>query len=496
MHSSKRVLLTGITGSIGSWIARKALQTGNRLLAVVRADTDAAARSRTKAALDVVGAGELADNVEAVKGDVCLEGLGPVLSQSHTQDISLVIHCAAALGFAEEHSELGHRVNVEGTANVLKLAEKLHAPVCYLSTAYVAGDRDGMVYENEIDVGQEFHNAYELSKCRAELLVGQWSQRTSLDAFVLRPSIVVGDSLRGRIINFDGLYNLLRFFDNVGGAIGSRQFRVIANPEATKNFVPVDYVADAVWHILNHGKPGTYHITNPSPLKLSELRRIFTDLFDIPGAKFASADDFEKKQPSRLERMYQEAASYYEPYLRAEPVFDRTNTDYVLNGAALEIPELDTAFFSRLFNYARDVKWGKKYTKPTSPAKDSNHAVEQYFDSFLADKMHKQLLPDLKNLSATCRIRVEDIPDRSWALKIEKGRLEKISANSMNCQCEFIVDRETFGRVVSGQLAPQKAFFKRKIDIQGDMETGLKLATVLAEFFRKWPYHPGAEYGG
>ncbi len=496
MHSSKRILLTGITGSIGSWIARKALHAGNGLLAIVRADTDSAAQSRALVALDVVGAGNYIKNVEVVRGDICLEGLGPEFPQSRTQDISLVIHCAAALGFAEDHAELGRRVNVEGTANVLKLAEKLHVPVCYISTAYIAGNRDGTIYENEIDVGQEFHNAYELSKCRAELLVGEWSRRTGLDAFVFRPSIVVGDSQQGRIINFDGLYNLLRFFDNVGGAIGGREFRVIANPDATKNFVPVDYVADVIWRILEHGGPDTYHITNPSPLKLSQLRRIFTELFDIPEAKFAGADDFEKKQPNRLERMYQEAASYYEPYLRAEPVFDRTNTDHVLNSAGLEIPELDTAFFSRLLKYAREVKWGKKYTTPLSPAKDSNHIVERYFESFLTDKMHKQLLPNLRNLSATCRIRVEDIPDRSWALKIEKGRLEKISANSMSCQCEFLVDRETFGRIVSGQLAPQKAFFKRKIDIQGDMETGLKLATVLAEFFRKWPYHTEAGYGG
>jgi len=288
----------------------------------------------------------------------------------------------------------------------------------------------------------------------------------------------------------------MRFFDSVGGAIGSREFRVIANPDATKNFVPVDYVADAVWHILEQKKSGTYHITNPSPLKLSELRRIFADLFGIPGAKFASRDDFQKTQASRLERMYQEAAAYYDPYLRAEPVFDRTNTDRVLRGADLKAPQMDAAFFSRLLNYAREVKWGKKHSKPAPQAKGTNHVVEQYFDSFLAEKMHKQLLPDLRNLSATCRIRIEDIPDQSWALKIEQGRLEKISANSMTCQCEFLVDRETFGRIVSGRLAPQKAFFKRKIDIRGDMETGLKLATVLAAFFQKWPYDPGAEYGG
>jgi predicted lipid carrier protein YhbT len=109
--------------------------------------------------------------------------------------------------------------------------------------------------------------------------------------------------------------------------------------------------------------------------------------------------------------------------------------------------------------------------------------------------MNKQLLPNLRSLSATCRINVEDV-GRSWALKIKQGRLVKISHNSMSCQCSFLVNFDTFCRVVSGRLVPQKAFFKRKIDIQGDMETGLKLATVLAEFFQKWPYQPVVEHGG
>lgn len=52
-------------------------------------------------------------------------------------------------------------INIEGTANVLALAERLRSPICYLSTAYVAGDRDGTIYENEIDLGQKFHNTYE-----------------------------------------------------------------------------------------------------------------------------------------------------------------------------------------------------------------------------------------------------------------------------------------------------------------------------------------------
>lgn len=495
MPCSRRVLLTGITGSVGSWIARKTLLAGNRLLAIVRADTDSMARARAQAVLNIVGVGDLIGDVEVVRGDICLEGLGLEPEISRVADISLIIHCAAVLGFGEDLAELSGQVNVEGTANVLKLAERLRVPVCHLSTAYVAGKRNGAVYESETDVGQEFHNAYELSKCQGELLVNEWSRNTGLDAFIFRPGIVVGDTESGRIVNFDGLYNLMRFFDSVGSVIGSGEFRIIANLNATKNFIPVDYIADAIWHIVKKGAPGTYHITHPSPIKLSHLRQILADLFEIPGARFVHQQDFNKAEPTRLERMYQETASYYQPYLMGEPVFDRTNTDRALHGVDLEVSEIDNQFFSRLLSYARSVKWGKKHSKMTTAAESSSYVVDRYFDHFLTEKMHKQLLPDLRSLSATCSIKVEDIPGRSWALKIEQGRLENISDNGVDCQCAFLVDCDTFSKIVSGELTPQKAFFKRKIDIQGDMETGLKLATVLAAFFQRWPYRPETEHG-
>jgi len=124
-------------------------------------------------------------------------------------EISRIVHCAGVVEFGQEFAALSHRVNVEGTAKLLALAERLRVPFCHFSTAYVAGDRRGPVYENEIRVGQRFHNPYESSKFQAELLVQDWANRTGLDAFVFRPSIVVGDCREGRIVHFDGLYNFL-----------------------------------------------------------------------------------------------------------------------------------------------------------------------------------------------------------------------------------------------------------------------------------------------
>ena len=159
---------------------------------------------------------------------------------------------------------------------------------------------------------------------------------------------------------------------------------------------------------------------------------------------------------------------------------------------------MNAAFFQKLLSYARQVNWGRTSRPATAPvlqqevtgdAQDKERFVEQYFETFLAGQMHRQLLPNLKNLSATCRIVVEDISARSWALIIDGGRLEHISENGEDCQCTFFLSSDVFSSIVSGELAPQQAFFQKNVNIEGDIEIGLRLATVLAAFFRKWPYH-------
>jgi len=496
MTVNRTVFVTGVTGSIGSWMTRKFLEDGWRVIALVRADGLSAAKARAQNALRIAGAEEYAGQMEVLQGDLCQDDLCAGLI-TRCRDASLIVHCAGVLEFGSEFAELNHRVNVLGTASLLRLAEALKVPFCHFSTAYIAGKRQGRVFEDQIDVGQEFHNTYESSKCQAEMLIRDWAHRTGLNAFIFRPSIIVGDSAEGRIVNFDGLYNLMRLLDGIAGAVGAQEFRVAANAHATKNFVPVDYVADVAWNIVRSGRAGTYHITNPDPMPLSALRDIFVDLFAIPGARLVDEEEFRRKKAGKLEWMYRKAADCYAPYLAVEPEFDRTCTDAVLNGGRTEIPQMNAAFFQKLLGYARQVNWGRACRPvPASvlrqedaiAAENKERFVEQYFGTFLAGQMHKQLLPNLKNLSATCRIVVEDIPARSWSLSIDQGRLEQISENGEDCQCVFFLSSDVFSSIVSGELAPQQAFFQKSVNIEGDIETGLRLATVLAAFFRKWPY--------
>ena len=94
--------------------------------------------------------------------------------------------------------EVAQRVNVDGTGNVLDfcLAAKDLERLAYVSTAYVAGKRTGVVYEHELVMGQEFKNHYESTKFQAEVWVRDEFDR--VPTTILRPAIVVGDSVYGR----------------------------------------------------------------------------------------------------------------------------------------------------------------------------------------------------------------------------------------------------------------------------------------------------------
>ena len=483
------ILLTGITGSLGGWLAKEALSRGIPVLALVRDASADGARRRVAAALETAGAADFSRGVEIVLGDICQEGLG--LAPSSRRAVAAagaVVHCAASTEFDDSAREATAEVNVAGTRHVLALAAQLRVPLAHVSTAYVAGRRTGIALEGETDVGQAFNNVYEQTKCQAEVLVHRWAAETGLPAIVLRPSIVTGDRQGGRMVRLNTLHRLLRAFHVIAPHVGSGEFRVMADPGATKNIVPVDTFADLAWRLIERGVPGAYHVTHPAPLRLGELRDIFAALFNMPGLRLVGREDFARRPPTEAEQFYQAAAATYDPYMAAEPCFDRARTDAALAGACPAAPELDAAFFGRLLAYGRATRWRSHLVPPKEGRAPAAGGIERYFSEFLAAKMNRPLLPDLRRLTAAFRIAVRGVAGRPWFLSVERGVLVAMARNGEAAACTFVTDPPTFREVVAGRLPPQKAFFDRRIDVEGDVETGLKVAGVLAAFFRQFPY--------
>src|ERR1700734_1692296 len=172
MTNDELILVTGATGFLGTQLVSELLERNPRakLTLLIRSRTGQTAQQRADA---IVPEGDRA-RVEVLAGDVSLPdcGLASADYERLAAETTRVIPSAAAVRF--DHSlEEARNLNVEGTRRVLDFAAA--APqlrsFAYVGTAYVAGQRTGLIRENELSVGQGYRNTYEQSKAEAEALV-------------------------------------------------------------------------------------------------------------------------------------------------------------------------------------------------------------------------------------------------------------------------------------------------------------------------------------
>src|SRR4051812_6607479 len=184
------------------------------------------------------------DRIEVLAGDIAERDLGldDDTCKRLESDTTAAYHLAAIYNLAVPY-DLAQKVNVGGTGNILGLlrrCEKLER-LNYVSTAYVAGDRHGVVYEHELNQGQAFKNHYESTKFQAEVWVRELMDE--IPTTIYRPAIVVGHSKTGETQKFDGPYYMLR-------TVAFAQSKHMPIPEfagdAPFNVVPVDFVLDAL----------------------------------------------------------------------------------------------------------------------------------------------------------------------------------------------------------------------------------------------------------
>jgi predicted lipid carrier protein YhbT len=120
---------------------------------------------------------------------------------------------------------------------------------------------------------------------------------------------------------------------------------------------------------------------------------------------------------------------------------------------------------------------------------DADHcAVDQYFTEFLPRVVGRLMLEDLHTLDAVFGIRLTDQPGGAWSMVIERGRLMFVGQGGPAHSCTFALDTATLLSIVGGELAPQNAFFSMLVEIEDDVELGLKLSTVLECFFERFPF--------
>ncbi len=265
------LFMTGFPGFLGSRLLPRLLERspGARAVCLVQPKFEGVAQSRVSEL--TAAQPSLAGRIDLVTGDLTVPDLALADRTALAERTTEIWHLAAVydLGVARP---LAHRVNVDGTANVLRFAaecrhlDRHH----YVSTCYVSGRYCGPFHEHDLDVGQSFNNFYEETKFLAEVAVAR-SRADGIPTTVYRPAIVVGDSRTGETKKFDGPYFLLQWL--------LRQPRVatvpyVGDPTMVRfNMVPSDYVLDGIERLsarlTSAGK--TYQLADPHPLTVDEL---------------------------------------------------------------------------------------------------------------------------------------------------------------------------------------------------------------------------------
>ncbi len=312
-------------------------------------------------------------NVEVYEGDITSSELG---LEKHEylrlcNEVDEVFHCAAVTHFEMQGADEHTVVNIKGTENVLQFANTgKHKRFHYISTAYVAGKQNGIIYENEMVNGPLFNNEYERSKFVAEQLVIQYAKTNDISYTIFRPGIIVGDSKTGATCKFDNLYIFVKVLFNIKNSFAKHKsedlddmtIRVPGDPDALINLVPIDYVADAIVAILEKREcvDKIYHITNPVPPKLSELRDLIIPLLDIKDIHVKIDRELEQKNLNTVEKLFLRQTRSYYSYLFSKLQFDDSCTQNVLKGTGIICPSITKELVATLIEFAVSHNWGEK----------------------------------------------------------------------------------------------------------------------------------------
>jgi nucleoside-diphosphate-sugar epimerase len=364
MSERKNILITGATGFLGSHLAARLLQSDCQLTALARGTKSTSARNRIAEVLSEVGVSHF-ENVRVLEGDISLPNLG--LSESAKKQVlsstDEVWHCAASLSFQQEDRDEIFRMNVEGTRHVLELVKQTKSRrLQHVSTAYIAGNRNDLALESEINVGQTFKNAYEESKCQAELLIAEEHRKAAIVASVYRPSIVIGDSKSGRTTHFHGVYAFIRALWAALERLRRRMphsgpvklpLRVLGVETQTLNFVPIDYVTDGMVSISRRPDSvgGTYHLANPSPTENRMWLPNICRLLRVEGIQLVGQHSFLKTPMTKLESLFQKQMAFYYQYLQGEPRFDCQRALQALKNTGIVCPPVTVEFINRIIGW-------------------------------------------------------------------------------------------------------------------------------------------------
>ncbi|MFE5902103.1 amino acid adenylation domain-containing protein [Streptomyces sp. NPDC056488] len=386
----RSVLLTGATGFLGVHLLDRLAAAGVRHIhCLVRASNRAEALARLRDRMRHYGLDpdRWTNHITAVPGDLGRPrfGLDDETWNNLAHKIEVVLHNGAQVNFAYPYEALS-AANVGGTRTVLALAteHRLKAVHHISSMSVIAGS--GLAGIRRVDEDtppshpELLSQGYAETKWVAERLVSLAARR-GLPVTIHRPHEITGATDSGTWNTDTMMCALFRTVAETGTA-----------PEVPLllDFVPVDYTAAAIVHILTHQpcEGRVHHLANPRPALLHLLvERLRVMGYRVREQSYATwtrhVAELTTRDPEHPLAPY--VSMFTEPARRSTvsiaemyfagtfPRFGRDNTEDALAGSGVVCPPVDARLIDTSLRFLRGAGL---LPVPTTPGEDEDGGRE------------------------------------------------------------------------------------------------------------------------
>lgn len=245
--------------------------------------------------------------------------------------VTLIHHVAGLHAHRKgPRAEVSRRIR-GATQEAIELTRATGARLVHHSTAFVSGDRSGVVYEDQLDQGQSFFTPAQEAMAEAEAQVRR--EMRANEVVVLRPTLLLGD--RGMALEAGPslLVMLAQGFPGLS----------LPRPTARLDLVPIGYAMRAA-HVIARAPaaPGkTFHVTSGAPQtteRVFELIACEVGEREAPSLS-AGAAEVLLRTPG-LDRVLGEARTFLQQ-LGTGATYDARNADRILGPADLRCPDLE-----------------------------------------------------------------------------------------------------------------------------------------------------------
>lgn len=252
------VFLTGATGYIGTRLALFLADKGFRVHALYRSEEKAKSLKTNS-------------NIVLFKGDI----LDVKSLELAMQGCRQVFHVAACAKAWEKDPSTFYRLNVEGTLNLLNVAQKLKVEkIVFTSTAGIFGPSEDGSFTDETSVSTGFFTDYEKSKRTAEDIIRRRAGEGQ-HIVIVNPTRVYGPGL---LSESNGVTRMVKL------CLEGKWHFIPGNGKSIGNYVFVDDVVRGHILAMENGRIGENYILGGENINYLHF---FDRIRDISGDRFS-----------------------------------------------------------------------------------------------------------------------------------------------------------------------------------------------------------------